>query len=393
VTTIPLEWPVASLAPLEGLNSALMIHTDDLPRDRRYPASGLEVIRDLLDEDGVGVVYTVPGRKQRNRNALACVDQTRRHSPQATVLIDADQYSGGSRKLASQGVDQSWTNLQLNAGLRWALTDSGFAGDRDEDGVKLILEGAARQHDVACRSGKGVIAALPLAGSWLADPRSLIGHIARVGVPVALMFEAEKDPLAAARAVDGLVDLLGSGVPTLVLRTDTSGLGALAHGAAAVAIGDYGRRRHIYPQVDRDPNDWVPVPKPAALVPDLLGYFWLDRIRDAYQLNPEHSVWRCGCRACGGRTIEWVLNDQQPDVAAFQHSVSALATLARRFFDPAKSAADWQLSWHGRVVDAQVLYGEVGGNNQIWSSKPELANWYSQYKRAGQSITGSPTQP
>jgi hypothetical protein len=261
------------------------------------------------------------------------------------------------------------------------MTDSGFVGDRDVAGVKVILEGAARQHEAAARFGKGVIAALPLARSWLVDPQPLIAHIARAGVPVALMFEAEKDPLAVAGSVDGLVDLLNSGVPTLV------------YGAAAVAVGDYGRRRHIYPQVDRDPDDWVPIPKPAALVPDLLGYFWLDRIRDAYQLDPEHSVWRCDCRACAGRTIEWILNDQQPDVAAFQHSVSALAMLARRFFDPAKSATDWQLSWHGRVVDAQVMYGEVGGNNQVWSAKPELANWYSQYKRAGQSLTGRPNRP
>ncbi len=393
MTTTPLESPVASLAPLEGINSALMIHTDHLPRDYRYPASGLDVIRDLLDEDGVGVVYTVPGQQQRNPNARACVDQTRRRSPQATVLIDADRYSGSSRKLAGQGIDESWTNLQLNAGLRWAMTDSGFVGDRDLAGAKAILEGAARQHEAASRSGMGVIAALPLAGSWLTDPQLLIGHIARVGVPVALMFEAEKDPLAVAGAVDGLVYLLNSGVPTLVLRTDTSGLGALSYGAAAVAIGDSSRRRHIYPQVDRDPNNWAPTPKPAALVPDLLGYFWLDRIRDAYQLNPELPVWRCDCRACAGRTIEWILNDQQPDVAAFQHSVSALASLARRFFDPTKSEADWQLSWHGRVVDAQMTYSEVGGNNQIWSPKPELANWYSQYKRAGQSLTGGPSQP
>jgi hypothetical protein len=95
VTTTPLESPVASLASLEGINSALMIHTDHLPRDHRYPASGLEVIRDLLDEDGVGVVYTVPGQRRRNPEARACVHQTRLHSPQATVLIDADQYSGG----------------------------------------------------------------------------------------------------------------------------------------------------------------------------------------------------------------------------------------------------------------------------------------------------------
>lgn len=56
--------PVTSTRPLDGLGTALFVHTVHLPK-KGQPRAGVEAIRELLDRDGIGVVYTVPRNKGR----------------------------------------------------------------------------------------------------------------------------------------------------------------------------------------------------------------------------------------------------------------------------------------------------------------------------------------
>jgi hypothetical protein len=266
----------------------LFVHTVHLP-DRGQPQAGVDAVRELLDQDGIGVVYTIPRSKGRLGVASCCVNQTRRRSPEADILLDARLYTGSKRrKLAADGIDLSWLNHQHRDGLRWALTDSGYVARGDLQGLETILGEAARAHQSAQARNRGVIAALPLASSWLTDEADTLAQALRRGsTPAGLMFEDKNDPLSRNNAVAGLVSVLGVDVPIAVLRCDMSVLGALAYGATAVSVGDSSALRHFYPITD---GGGPPRPPLATLVPELLGYYHLTKIDDAITVTPDLPV-------------------------------------------------------------------------------------------------------
>ncbi len=379
---------VTSLRPLDGTSTALFVHTVHLPNKGQAPA-GVEAIRDLLDQDRIGVVYTIPRTKGRLGIASSCVHQTRLRAPSAEILLDASLYTGSKqRKFADHGIDLSWLNHQHRDGLRWALTDSGYVAAGDRQGLRKILDQAAQAHQRAQARNRGVIAALPLASSWLTDQADVLAQALReASTPVALMLEDETDPLSLKNAVAGLVCVLQVDVPVAVLRCDMSVLGALAYGAAAVSVGDSSARRHFYPIIDKG---GAAIPPLATLVPRLLGYYHLTKIDDAITVNPDLAVWSCPCRVCGHRRLDWIANSTHPDVNAFEHAVSALANTARRIFGPEVPACDRPQRWFQAVQDAQISHSDVtAGTGQPWEPKTALGHWVTQYA-ATASATGVP---
>jgi hypothetical protein len=368
---------VTSLCPLEGLSTALFVHTVHLP-DRGQPQAGVDAVRELLDQDGIGVVYTIPRSKGRLGVASCCVNQTRRRSPEADILLDARLYSGSKRrKLAADGIDLSWLNHQHRDGLRWALTDSGYVARGDLQGLETILGEAARAHQSAQARNRGVIAALPLASSWLTDEADTLAQLLRrASTPAALMFEDKNDPLSRNNAVAGLVSVLGVDVPVAVLRCDMSVLGALAYGATAVSVGDSSALRHFYPITD---GGGPPRPPLATLVPELLGYYHLTKIDDAITVTPDLPVWICPCRVCGHRRLDWIANSRYPDVSAFEHAVSALADTARQLFGDAATAEDRRRRWYQAIQCAQINHNAViAGTGQPWEPNDTLGRWVTQ---------------
>ena len=97
-----LSYPIApspvhiSSNRLEGLNSDLLV---------QVPGTSIDPTRALIRDLGVGVVYTIEtvNRTQRLSLAGSAIDQTRRHNPDADILIDAARYSGRSRTPATAG--------------------------------------------------------------------------------------------------------------------------------------------------------------------------------------------------------------------------------------------------------------------------------------------------
>lgn len=379
---------VTSLCPLEGLNTALFVHTVHLP-NKGQPRAGVDAIRELLDQDGIGVVYTIPRSRGRLAIASCCVDQTRKRSPGADILLDAALYTGSKqRKLATHDIDLSWLSHQHRDGLRWALTDSGYVARGDLEGLQKILRQAARAHRSAQPRNRGVIAALPLASSWLTDEADILAQaLHRASTPVALMFEDENDPLSCKNAVAGLVSVLQVDVPVAVLRCDMSVLGALAHGAAAVSVGDSSGLRHFYPVTDGGGSSKPPV---ATLVPELLGYYHLTKIDDAITVTPDLPVWVCPCRVCGHRRLDWIANSTNLDVSAFEHAVSALADTARQLFGDAVTAEDRRRCWFQAIQRAQINHSEVrASTGQPWEPKDALGRWITHYAETTSS-TGVP---
>jgi hypothetical protein len=346
---------------------------------------GGEAVRELLDQDGIGVVYTIPQSKGRLGGASCCVDQTRRRSPGADILLDAALYTGSKRrKPAAQGIDLSWLNHQHRDGLRWTLTDSGYVARGDLQGLQTILDQAARAHRNAQVRNRGVIAALPLASSWLTDEADTLAQaLRRASTPVALMLEDENDPLSRKNAVAGLISVLRADVPIAVLRYDMSVLGALAYGAAAVSVGDSSKLRHFYPSKD---NGGPSTPHLATLVPKLLGYYHLTKIDDAITVTPDLPVWICPCRVCGHRRLDWIANSTRPDVTAFEHAVSALADTARQLFGDAVTAEDRSQRWFQAIQHAQINHSAViASTGQPWEPKDTLGRWITLYAQTTSS--------
>lgn len=385
-STASMPSRVTSLRPLEGLSTALFVHTVHLP-DKGQPQAGVEAVRELLDQDGIGVVYTIPRLKGRLGVASCCVDQTRKRSPGADILLDAALYTGSQRrKLAARGIDLSWLNHQHRDGLRWALTDSGYVARGDLQGMRTILDQAARAHcsAQARNRSRGVIAALPLASSWLTDEADILAQALReASTPVALMLEDENDPLSRKNAVAGLVSVLRVDVPVAVLRCDMSVLGALAYGATAVSVGDSSRLRHFYPTTDKNGSSTPPL---ATLVPKLLGYYHLTKIDDAITVAPGLSLWICPCRVCGRRRLDWIANSTCPDVSAFEHAVSALADTAHQLFGNTVPAEDRPQRWFQAVQHAQTNHSAViASTGQPWEPKDALGRWIIHYAQTAPS--------
>jgi hypothetical protein len=377
--------PVTSLRPLDNLRSALFVHTVHLPNEG-HPHAGVNAIRDLLSRDAIGVIYTIPRSKNRLAIATACAHQTRQRFPDADILLDASLYTGSTRKTATTAIDQidlGWINRQHADGLRWALTDSGYVAHDDRQGLRKILQESAQAHQRAQLRNRGVLAALPLASAWLTEHADILADaISQASTPVALMLEDEHDPLSRKNAVTGLVSVLQVNVPVAVLRCDMSVLGALAYGAAAVSVGDSSTLRHFYPI--KDNNGGSSKPPLATLVPKLLGYYHLTKIDDAITACPRLPVWLCSCRVCGGRRLDWIANTDpnltRPDVAAFEHAVSALAGIARELFGNSVPACERPARWFEAVQDAQINHSEViAGTGQPWEPKSALGRWVTHY--------------
>ncbi len=221
-------------------------------------AGALDVVAPLTATDNVGAVVA----SRSAATARRALKRLRKENQRAAILLDAAQYTGNSRRVGATGMSEQWVNDQFAAGLTWAMTDSGYIPKGDGESLKSVL-GWGTHSD-------RLLVCLPLATDWLtANLDTLIEVITATGRPVALVLESESDPLRHKETVAGLIEVLRCDVPTLLLRSDTSVLGALAHGAAAVSVGVRSGLRHLYPATDGDDEVFTPPPSvyvPAAVV-------------------------------------------------------------------------------------------------------------------------------
>ena len=352
--------------PLEGLGTALFLQTVHRA-DGRHPQGGVAGVRELLKQDGIGVVYVLP-RKDRLRTATEVVHQTRLKAPRAQIMLDASHYSGKARKLGTAGVDDGWIKRQHNDGVRYALTDSGYVPAHDAASLHRILHQAANIND-RLRRGKGVVAALPIAVEWLTqDADQLAQAITDHGTPVALMIEHDKDPLALKGATTGLAHVLKAPVTVGLLRCDVSVLGALAYGAAMVAVGDSSALRHFFPKKGGGGGY---IPGTSILVPSLLGFYRQDKLANAIEDNPDDNAWKCDCRVCEGRNLRWIAESSTPHKNAFAHGTAAISAMAQDLFVNRGDSAARHAAWQDAVKKAEEAHETAAG----WKPPPALRRW------------------
>ncbi|WP_422771224.1 hypothetical protein ACN28C_32085 [Plantactinospora sp. WMMC1484] len=312
---------------------------------------------------GAGLVVTVDrgnlrGCLGRARHLLE-VDHYRR-----PVLLDAARYAGDCRLPAAAPFDQRWIDCQRDLGLP-VLTDSGYLARSDTAGLAGILERAARLGDA--------IALLPMHPSWLADRiarQILVRYVSAVGVPVAVVAEEPANPFSPDDIVPGLLELLGCGVPVLVLRADLPALGALCSGATAVAIGTEPTLRRLGPRRPAGFRPSAVVSRSSVLVRQCLSYASMAEIEATMSRHPDIGLWRCDCATCAGRNLSWLVNrpDAERGGTTFRHSVDVLLDLRAELTGATVPLNGW--SWRARCVAAASRRRQVG-----WDLVPMLDHW------------------
>lgn len=351
----------AQTQQLPGLTSSLFVQAFS------FEAAGAAP---LIAHAGVGVVYTLEHKGYRShfQAAAAAVHDTCRGAPGADILIDRNRYSGKNRADATSAMSRQWAEDQLRGlGLPWALGDAGYAASLVD--VSLVLQqGRALP---AC-----TIVPLAIPHQLLRDDAaSLLALINDQDKPVALIVEHESDPFGTGGVVAGLVHVLrGAQVPVLLLRTDTSALGAISYGAAVGAVGAHSSLRHLFPVLDGNGGHGERL---AFVVPALLTYVLADRFAKAYLVNPTLPAWRCGCWFCHGRDLTWIAaSGKQAKAVAFQHSVASIADLGiqlRSNLLQMNPVAAWDLM----VTTAQTAHFAVANpSGSPWAPQDFLAHWH-----------------
>jgi hypothetical protein len=240
--------------------------------------------------------------------------------------------------------ESRWVAVQCEQQVAMYLSRAPFVSAGDITGLDAALESGRRFCDLARSQPHRAPAmiALPIHYRWLTAQHlaSLCTALTQADASVALLPGGQSDPLASREAVRGLVKVLrDTPQPVAVLRTDLAGLGALAYGAAATAIGVSAAQRHTtepgrrgFTQADRTAR---------VLVEPLLS--WV-RGSVLERIGRDDGMLACGCAVCYGRSL-------------------------RRFGNPhpellREAAAHSVLVW--RAVADQILSSPAGGRAAAW---------------------------
>ena len=272
-----------------------------------------------------------------------------------------------TRLPARTELNLQWAKDQLQVlQLPWALADPGFC--RTVSDVRWVLNDARRLPE-------RTIVPLPIPHELLRDDAdTLLTWVNDQDKPVAVILEHEADPFGTVGVAQGLTRLIhGATVPVLLLRTDTSAIGAISHGAVAGAIGAHSGLRHIFPVPKRKGGHGEHL---SFVVPDLLTYVLGDRFAKAYEDNPGLALWRCDCWFCHGRDLSWIDTDLPAFADAFRHSVAAVADLGAHLRAHLATMTPVQ-AWDQMCTTAQVAHDRASNpSGSQWAPQDFLANWH-----------------
>lgn len=329
---------------------------------------------EVADRAGGGLVIS-------GTAAAAQAEVLRRQGAAFPVLCDAQRYTGRRRAFARADFTTQWLAVQRGLGGP-VLTDSGYVDKRDITGLRSILRRTLPL-------GDNTFATLPLHADWLRDQQDrdvLLHEVSFARVPVAVALEHAADPLGVQQVLRGLLALLATDVPVLLLRSDVSAIGALCHGAHAAAVGTTTALRHVYPMPKPGAGGGGRKAGVAVFVPHLLSYLGADKVAGAVQRTPDLShLWACECTACGGRTMDHFATTTDETAradVAFRHSLELLHQLRDELLAPHLTEIDRALAWHEHCTAAAGLHTEISGELFGWRPPAFLNAWRKVWQPA-----------
>lgn len=347
-----------SLRPVQGVGESFFVHA---------PSSKVSSVAPLCAMEALGAVYTMPTGDTRSKTLKSTVELHRHIAgAEATVLVDANRYSGKNRLLASAPLSRRWLEEQWDLGITWAITDSGYVDRGATNDLRALVANAK----ALSRSTTGqFFLAVPIDVKWVTEDAEQLRKLVEAhGIPVAYMLGSPGDPLASRKAVEGLLYLLESPVTSALMRTDQSAIGALAGNATFSAMGTSATLRHIYPP---RPGGFGPNPPPSVLVPQGLSHHRTDTLAAAIGLTPDERHWLCECERCQAARLDTILDP----VDAFSHNVHAITDIARHVLQGGDRAASLR-SWTATCRNAQFVHMDIANSTQMnWNSPRFLAAW------------------
>jgi len=337
----------ASARPLSGVAEGFFVHA---------PSSKVHQVAALCAGDQIGAIYTVPRGSSRIAKLAETLATHRSIAGDSTVMADPQLYAGKNRMPASAALEIDWIRHQWDHGLPWALTDSGYVERDAIDDLRALF---ASGEQIARRVSGNFLLAVPADFRWVSErPEELRDLVESYGIPVAYMFGASGDPLGRKRAVEGLLHLLASPVPSTLLRTDLSAVGALAAGAPLAAMGTSSSLRHIFPPKSGGPGRLM---HPSAMLPNGLSLHRIDVLARAIALTPDEVHWRCDCDHCLGARLDNIIDGDQ----AFIHNVYSACDLVRHVL--AGGVKDALASWAAMCRNAQFVHLDIDSSTQNWN--------------------------
>jgi hypothetical protein len=259
------------------------------------------------------------------------------------LLIDPAQYDPQEPvKGRLEPPDAYWLSVQRENMVSAYLSPSeGYLDRRDPRMIRSILRSGDRFARLATSNGvmEPVFTVLPVSGQVLArEVPWLIQAVAVSDTPVALVLGDANNPMDRPGAVEGLVRLLREVPTTSVLRTDLSGIAAVANGAWFGAIGTTSSARHLVPPGQR-PGGSRGDPTTSIAVPSLASF---RRGSLLERLEASEDLLGCGCAACGGASL-CRFGDPRLRSEGVLHSAFSTANTAAMLlrYSPADRAAVW----------------------------------------------------
>ncbi|WP_135849169.1 hypothetical protein [Serinibacter arcticus] len=366
-TESELVWPDGPLpragllpeAGLDGFESGLFVQA--------HARETLDAAK-LVEQYRLGVVFTLDRNSCTTmlQQARSAIEPVRRRHRSSSIMIDANHYSGKNRKRVADGISRQWAVHQLETlGLPWALTDSGFVESLGDVDALLNMTRSLPER---------TIIALPMPSSLLRDEATAITDLVNdFERPVALLLEHPSDPFDDEGVAESLVQVIRNSNPAVsLLRSDTSAIGALCHGAAAGAVGAHSGLRHIYPRSTGGAGE-----KLSLVVPRLLGYYSQHRFEQAYFRDPLAPLWRCSCWFCNDRDLTWIGNEpgDQGFRASFQHSTAALAEIGH-LVSGSTTTSSQAKTWSALCELARTRHLDLANpSGSPWKPKAALQYW------------------
>jgi hypothetical protein len=306
--------------PLDGIASGI------------FPYLGGSVSVDLLRS--VVMVYEgaiVPGRQGAKLAAKT-----------PGVLVDPAVYVPQARTELETLFDyDDWLMRQQAAGVPLILTDTPRIRNKD---ISALRKALARWDAI----DEPTLVVLPIEPWWLREGLpGLIEGVRAAGRPVAVVLLHRYNSLDVKRAVAGLLKFISAvkPLPVVLLRSDISAVGAVAHQAFAGFVGWSANSRHGPLPMPRPEGDDERDESPSVFVPALNDYLKTSKLSVFARIR-RLDVLRCDDRVCRGDSLLRIADLSETDLRdgrmlACLHNLASTEQLARRI----SAAADPRVAW------------------------------------------------
>jgi hypothetical protein len=292
------------------------------------------------------------------------------------VLIDPAVYVPQARTEPETLFDyDDWLMRQQAAGVPLILTDTPRIRNRD---ISALRKALARWDAI----DEPTLVVLPIEPWWLREGLpDLIEEVRAAGRPVAVVLLHRYNGLDIKGTVAGLLTFISvvKPLPVVLLRSDISAVGAVAHQAFAGFVGWSANSRHGPLPMRRPEDDDERDESPSVLVPALNDYVKTSKLSVFARIR-RMDVLRCDDRVCRGDSVLRIADLSETDLRdgrmlASLHNLASTEQLARRVLAAADPRDAW---WETCNAGARSIASLAGSGVSL-----PLHRWLRQWLKLG----------